>query len=46
VIVLPELKFVMMKSSNDKANASNAPERMPGAASGRVIRRKVCHSSA
>ena len=46
VVTLPELKFVMMKSSKDSANASSAAARMPGAASGSVTRRNVCHSSA
>ena len=46
VLTSPELKLVMMKSSNDSENASSAPAAMPGATSGSVIRRKVCHSLA
>ena len=46
VLTSPELKLVMMKSSNDSENASRAPAAMPGATSGSVMRRKVCHSLA
>ena len=40
VVNCPELKFVMM-SSNDSENASNPAAAIPGATSGRVIRRKA-----
>ncbi len=46
VTVLPELRLVMMKSSNDSENASSAAPRMPGNTSGNVIRQNVCHSLA
>ncbi len=46
VIVLPWLKFVTMKSSNESENASSAAARMPGNTSGKVIRQKACHSLA
>ena len=46
VLTSPELKLVMMKSSNDSEKASSAPAAIPGATSGSVMRRKVCHSSA
>src|SRR3954451_3426281 len=46
VTVLPELKLVMMKSSKDREKASSDAARMPGNTSGKVIRRKVCHSFA
>ena len=42
VTVEPALKLVMMKSSKDSAKDSSAPAAMPGAAIGRVTRRKVC----
>src|SRR3712207_6977644 len=46
VISSPEMKFVMTKSSNDSANASSAPEMMPGRVSGRVtLRRSEEHTS-
>ncbi len=46
VTELPEVKFVTMKSSNDREKASSAPATIPGATKGRVIRLNVCHSSA
>ena len=42
----PELKFVMMKSSNDNEKASNAAEAMPGMTSGKVIFMNGCRSFA
>jgi hypothetical protein len=44
VTVVPELKFVMMKSSNDRD--SEAAAAMPGSTSGNVTFRNVCHSFA
>ena len=46
VIVLPWLKFVTMKSSNDSEKLSSAAAMMPGNTSGKVIRQNVCHSLA
>ena len=46
VIVLPWLKFVTMKSSNDSEKLSSAAARMPGKTSGNVIRQNACHSMA
>ncbi len=40
-VVGPELNWVMMKSSKESAKLSSAPAAMPGAARGRVTRRKV-----
>src|SRR5919106_6448599 len=41
VTVEPALKFVMMKSSMERANASSAPARIPGAIRGSVTRANV-----
>ena len=41
VTVLPELKFVMMKSSKERENESIAAPTMPGMINGIVIRRNV-----
>ena len=41
VIVLPWLKLVTMKSSNDSEKLSSAAARMPGSTSGKVTRQKV-----
>jgi len=46
VFSVPELKFVMMKSSNERAKASKAAAAIPGATSGNVTLRKVYHSLA
>ena len=46
VTVWPLLKLVMMKSSKDSEKASRAAAAMPGATSGKVTRRNVCHSLA
>ncbi len=43
---VPELKLVMMKSSKDNENASNAAPAIPGITSGNVTRRKVSNSFA
>jgi len=46
VIVEPELKFVITKSSIDSANASRAAESTPGMISGSVTSRNVSHGVA
>ena len=46
VTVEPELKFVMMKSSNDSEKASSAPATMPGRTSGNVTFQNVVDSLA
>ncbi len=46
VISLPELKYVITKSSTEIANASRPPARIAGARSGSVILRNVTHSFA
>jgi hypothetical protein len=40
--VWPELRLVMMKSSNDNANDSRAAATMPGRTRGTVTRQNVC----
>src|SRR5581483_8481036 len=46
VIVVPALKYVITKSSIDKAKASRPAARIPGAMSGSVTRKKVTSSLA
>src|SRR5690606_2901108 len=46
VTLVPELKLVMMKSSNDSDNDNSAAAAMPGSTSGRVTLRNVAHSVA
>ena len=41
VVVLPALRLVMMKSSNDSEKLSSAAPRMPGKTSGKVTRQNV-----
>lgn len=46
VVMVPELKLVMMKSSNESENASKAAAAIPGRTNGKVTRRKVSYSLA
>src|SRR5205085_3553749 len=46
VVVAPELKYVITKSSTESANASSAAEMIPGAMSGSVTLPNVVHSFA
>ena len=41
VVVVPELKLVMMKSSKLSAKDSSAAATMPGSSSGKVIRQNT-----
>ena len=45
-VVAPDTRFVMMKSSIDRENASSAAARTPGRMSGKVTRQNVDHSFA
>ncbi len=42
VVVVPALRLVTMKSSNESEKLSSAAPRMPGKTNGKVTRQKVC----
>ena len=46
VWTVPALKFVITKSSMERANASSAPARMPGKMIGKVTFQNVVHGPA